>query len=335
MISHRLVFLGVVAIIGVIAAACDGGGPSDEEVEGRILSALDVNTTTEQETAYLSGVRTAFDSVYGRNAAVREVFSQQHATTSAFFGALESRETAASFALVLERVQELAIPQAYESDHGRLLTYLQESVRLDGDLDRAIAAQDVVAFMLTNPLVDVLGITIYLELSPSLCNVVARGAFRALCRSSELPGGVYGAAVAELVGQTAANVLPRATGPVGLLDPASQFAALERLQADILETLEQMRSDLAALEAPPELRSDHARLQQVLDDLSATFQALYQATGDEDISRFVMESEQVVRQLCAAAGEFSPAYRPLVRPLFESPSTALAQRPGSPPPLCP
>lgn len=305
-------------LAAVLLAACGGDGDEREPTSPQLTS-LGVEARTEDEVAYLDGVRAAFDQFHGRQAAFRETLKQRHTTTASFFEALEEADVAAAFAPVLERVRALDPPAPYAADHARLLTYLEDAVRLDRILADAVAARDVVAFMVTNPRVGEAGIMIYVNLSAGLCNVVARGDERGFCQREDLPGGEYGSALAELVAATAAEVLPRTAGPIGLLTPSAQFQALKVLQADLIEVLERAESAVRALEPPGDLRADHQRLLRFFEELGDVVHAIYGATETQDFRRYFDESEELADVICRAADDFSPAFDPLVRALFESP----------------
>jgi hypothetical protein len=91
------------------------------------------------------------------------------------------------------------------------------------------------------------------------------------------------------------------------------------VEVDTMAALAGATSAVNDLEPPDEFEADHELLQTWLEDTTGAFDALFQATGEDDRNERANLQEQGRIAFCTAADDFSPLARPLVDVVFDSP----------------
>jgi hypothetical protein len=173
---------------------------------------------TTAESAYIESLNAAFEEFRERNAEFGAVVRGIYPNPGGMFAALERAGAGTAFEAVQEQVSVIDPPSSLAADHVAVTAYLDEAVRLDREIGRAMRDVDVSLFALAN---EELGKTVRVvapTLHPAVCGVIGGG----FCNVPGLDSSEYLQQVRGLIFELAAEFPPR--GPwetFALLPPVS------------------------------------------------------------------------------------------------------------------
>ena len=338
----RIALLAIAAL--VLVSACDGddsggggGTPAaaaeeprsgQEEPETtamieagrRMLATIGVRSDDDEHVAYFLDLQAALDLFGGRAAAAVQAVVEAGADDerSALFAAIRNVGAGQAFLPVLERFGEIDPPLAYEADHARLVSLHEELVEIDQRVRQAAVDEDFAAFAIANNDLERAGVLANQDLSPSMCRVVTRG--NAPCPSAiPVPGGEYGAAL-NAAWRRFISLAFFTTGVAALLDllaptPEEIAQVAETFIARRIETLEDARAALVALDPPAELADDQARLLAFLDERIERNRALHEgaAAREPGFLEAMIEEEPAIGPICRLFDMLSDRFAAIVR----------------------
>ena len=279
------------------------------------------------EAEYLAQVRAAFKLFEDKAAGFGAVFSQTWPLRERLFEALKGAGAGTAFQETVEALEQLDPPQRFRADHEIWVRTAGELFRIDNQIIQALDEQDAVAFFVINAqLAEVSGLA-RLKLSPAACNGAAPPGPRPSpgCRSGEpLPGGEYGTQLEAIMGRLDGTFSPRAVFVFlpPILLPEEIPTLLEMLQPKAIEALEEAMGQVQGLEPPDELRSDHGRLLQYLQDQLEIVRDIPPAAGDQDMSMLIDRTQRARAVYCDARQEISDSSNPILRIHFQGPPMA-------------
>ena len=105
---------------------------------------------SDEESAYLDTVTRGFEEFAKRNAVFGQVLQRQFADTRVLLEALKGAGAGTAFEAVQVVIAAATPPPRFEADHALLLSSLEEAVRLDREIGRAIEEGDPVHFVVSN-----------------------------------------------------------------------------------------------------------------------------------------------------------------------------------------
>jgi hypothetical protein len=310
--------------VGVLLIAACGG--DSEEADPTAAPEL-----TQEDQTYLNQVRTAFRRSDSNFEKFRTALAQSFSSPEAILTALVDAGAGTTFDPVLEGLEELQPTERFAADHQILLRRAGELVATDQGIGEAAANEDIVAFELGNVELALLQGGMQLELSSEACDSLPDGP--ELCEPDrELPGGEYGAELNDVMRTLAVEFTPRVgvlnEGPQGpflaltfvpLYTPEELMELYGAVEADVMASLANASSEVAALEPTDDLEADHKLLLAWLEETSGIFEALFQSAGEDDRNERGSLQEQGRIAYCNTADDFSPLARPLVDVVFDSP----------------
>ena len=281
----------------------------------------------EAEAEYLAQVRAAFKLFADKAAGFGAVFSQTWPLRERLFEALKEAGAGTAFQETVEALEQLDPPQRFRADHGIWVRTARELYRVDNQIIQALDEQDAVAFIVINAQLGEVSGRAGLELSPAACNGAAPPGPRPApgCKSGEpLPGGEYGTQLEAIMGRLDATFSPGAIfvflPPILLPDEIPTL--LETLQPKVIEALEEALAQVRRLESPDELRSDHGRLLQYLEDQLLLARDIPSAAAGQDKAMLLDRTQRAREVYCDARQEFSESSKPIMRIHFQGPPMA-------------
>ena len=130
---------------------------------------------SDEESAYLDTVTMGFEEFGKRVAVFGQVLSRRFADTRVLLEALKG--AGAAFEAVQVVIAAATPPPRFEADHSLLLSSLEEAVRLDQEIGKAIEDGDPVHFVVSNFELgnNEAAVRAALELSPQVRNIANQG----------------------------------------------------------------------------------------------------------------------------------------------------------------
>ena len=316
----------LLATAALIIGACSGKD-ADESAPAEAPAPAEASALTVEDQAYLSDVERAFARSDANFEKFNDLLAQSFASPEAILSALVDAGAGTSFDPVLEALEEIEPTARFVEDHRILIDGVDSMVEADQGIGAAAANDDIVGFQLGNIDLVLVQAALQLELSSEACLTLP---LQHLCQPpGELPGGEYGAALNEVMGGLAAELLPR----VGVLQesPQGPFSALTYLllyspeelvalygavDADTMAVLADAASAVNDLDPPDDFKTDHERLQAWFDETTDILEALFLATGEDDKSERERLQAQFMSGLCSALDGFSFEANALVGVFF-------------------
>ncbi len=278
------------------------------------------STPTADEQAYLDEVESAAGLVLENFDGFAEVMMGVFATRGALFRALEDAGAGTSFDSGLAAMEALEPPERFRDEHELALDQFREFQRVDRQVGQAVEDADLVAFAFASVQLSELSQESPLQHSESFCLARFANASHLCERPDFSSSGGYGEQVYSIVSRIETDVNP---GLLGSEVPAlSDEEALEVLAAvapSATDALEQIESDIRALEPPAEFAADHDILVEYLGDYLRIATERRQAAERGDIEAARAQFPLLFDLICGAADEFSPAFAPFVVVHFGGP----------------
>lgn len=294
--------IAVVLTSVAVMAAC---GDSDDE------QAVSVTTP---EAEYLEKVDGYVGKIDGMVDGINQDLGRMWPTSGALIRVLEDADLSGTLETVAEDVGHLAPPGRFQVDHERYTAGLLQALDAARDHDRALDDNDLVSAFVARADVEVALELTYAELSPDLCSVVVASERAAeLCAGDQsIPGGEYGTGVRSVIKRYAAKFAPLAASFPDAFTPEERYVALEALKPAIENVLQETLGSLRALEPPQDLRSDHDRVIQYVEETSEIFQAMARAVDAQDSTKTREEINRSATVFCDAREDLSPTAKAIV-----------------------
>ena len=318
LIPKRVIFaLLLISMLALVACSSD----SDvSETSADDPPATPAGTPTAAEQAYLDEVEGAAGLVLENFDRFAEVMMRVFGTRGALFGALEDAGAGTSFDSGLAAMEALEPPERFRDEHELALDQLREFQRLDRQVGQAVEDADLVAFALASVQLSELGAESPLQHSESFCLARFTDAPHLCERPDFSSSGGYGEDVYSIVSRIETDVNP---GLLGSELPAlSDEEALEVLAAvapSATDALEQIESDVRALDPPAEFVADHDILLEYLGDFLGIATERREAAERGDLEAVRAQFPLLIGLFCGAADELSPAFTPFVVVHFGGP----------------
>jgi len=307
---------------GVLVVAACGGDDSGES------DSVEASELTLDDRAYLGEVEQAFQRSEANFEKFNALLAESFASPEVILSALVEAGAGTTFDPVLEALKEIEPTERFVEDHRIFVEGVEKMVEADQGIGAAAADDDIVGFQLGNLNLALVQGAMTLELSFEACTTLpSQGP---LCVSpGELPGGEYGAALNDVMRGLAAEFSPR----VGVLheSPQGVFSALTYLllyspvelvalygavDTDTMAVLADAASAVNDLQPPDAFKTDHERLQAWFNETSDALEALFLATGEDELDERQGLQAQSRSAFCSAADDFSPEASSLVGVFF-------------------
>lgn len=292
------------------------------EAARTILATQGVSSATDEDIVYFAGVQAAFDRFGSAAAGARQDALEGGSTRNAFLQSLLDRGVGSAFIPVLEAMQALQPTAHYAGDHATLVARVEELVLIDAEIREAVLADDMASFLRHDSQLARTRAEAALRLLPNLCRAVSRGV--ANCSTFEVN---YESPYAVGLRDASASLQGTIVASRTAVDPGggnNLEALLKTLRAEewgeLIAALFGDRADegqnaiatLTALDPPSEFAADHARLVQLIDDVTQIIQGIADeaAAGELQALRFDDERLLAVGRLqCDAIGGLSAEFR--------------------------
>ena len=271
---------------------------------------------TTGELAYVESVAAAFEEFRARNAEFGVVVRGIYPNPGGMFAALERAGAGTAFEAVQERVSVIDPPASLATDHVAVTAFLDEAVRLDREIGRAVREVDVTLFVLANEELGRANRTVAPTLHPAVCDVIGGG----FCNAPGPDGSEYLREIRGLVFELAVDFPPR--GPWGTFDlippvaNADLFDVVAVVGPRAVVAIEEASAALTALTPPGDLTSSHQRLIDFLEESQSLQGAIVEAAAGEDGDAMRGAIDGTVRAYCAAAAGVGEMLVEAARPYF-------------------
>ena len=279
-------------------------------VAGRFAMATtvvdDFPDITDAEVAYLGSINAAFLEFASRNAEFGQSLSQGYSDSAGLLDALLDAGVGTAFAAVLEDVEALDAPTTFVADHDRTVAYLEDAVDTDERVAAAAGDGDMAGFLVANDELADLARQTRLDLSAPML----RAAFP---NDPTPPEGVEDDEYELVVGQQMAVLADTFLGdefpgyrPFLIATDEETTAAIAGVAPLRATWLEIVRSELVALDVPPESVEGHARLLEYVDELLVLHDTLATSAERGDVAATLATLEDITEAWCEAGADLSP-----------------------------
>lgn len=288
-------------------------------IEGEFVSLF--GELSEQELAYLDGVRAAENQFARRNADFGRALRGQYASPEALLKALYDAGAGEAFAAVRDVALTLEPPPSFERDHERWLSQLDELVRTDELIGKAARDGDMSGFLANNVRLALVGLPDAADVTPSFAAALQPGSPLAAELDPQTP-----------VAQTAyGHDLFGALKEFAMVDPSDALIPLFELPApdetkaasiretgeELIAVSEEERSSMVGLEPPEEYETDHETIIGYLDDFLAQIEALVAAARADDFASARVEWDRITDIYCTATASLSESILPAADIYFD------------------
>ena len=220
-----------------------------------------------------------------------------------------------TFEFMLQATQQL-LPQQLQRDQRVYVVYLRDSIGFARRYEQAVEQKDLVAAHLDTIALLVARAKMLTNVSALFCERTFAADSKALCDSSEPPGGSYGAALRPIFRQLSSEFLPTIEFFPSQYSPeeaASAFASL--LDSGLINTVQRAYESVQALNPPARLRLDHDRITRYLADTLDAALTMRATTENQNISGAV-DFGAYARLRHDAANDLSAEAKAIAAPYF-------------------
>ena len=195
-----------------------------------------------------------------------------------------------------------------------MLKYLEEAVRLDREVGRSIAEQNIVLFAVSNMGLGRNGGLVAIDVAPAVCGALLSP--QRLCRLPEqIPGGDYGARLYATMRQFSARFgedggLQQQLSLLTFLSDEELFALVMAVAPDLIAIVQDASDSVGALEPADGMEADHDRLVQYFDETLDTLRSIEDAATAADRDGVLRGSRELGNVRTTAAAEFTDAIAP-------------------------
>jgi len=314
----------LLAITALVAIACGGSAtatplptatstpaptatpvPSLAAQSGATTSAVEL---TAEEADYIEQVRAGWNEFHSKAGGFREAFGQLYAMRSRLFEALSDAGAGSAFEPALRAVEQIDPPQRFQADHQLMLEAMAKMVGYDHDVGRAVENQDLPAFAVANGrMAETAGLMIR-QLSADLCPATnAPDLPFSFCKSNEpLPGGEDGIELNAVIGRFNVGFVARFSIFPAAFTPEDELSTLAVFQPELIDLYLQTLDEVKGIQPSSDLKTDHLRLVQYLEEQLENNRESYSAVQVQDLDKYREVSEQARGLYCDVRQEFSP-----------------------------
>jgi hypothetical protein len=271
---------------------------------------------TAAESAYIESLDAAFEEFRARNAEFGVVVRGIYPNPGGMFAALERAGAGTAFEAVQERVSVIEPPASLATDHVAVTAFLDEAVRLDREIGRAVREVDVTLFVLANEELGKANRTVAPTLHPAVCGAIGGG----FCNAPGLNSSEYLQQVRGLMFELAAEFPPRGPWATFALIPpvanADLFDVVAVVGPRAVVAIEGATGALAALTPPGDLASGHQRLLDFLEQSESLQNAIVGSAAAEDGDAMRDAIDGTANAYCTAAVDVGEMLVDAARPYF-------------------
>ena len=313
--------LGFVFVSIAALAAC---GDSEPEVDADATATSESLAATAEagqaaanaaaEAQYLAKFEAYFEQLDSMVRSIDQSLSQTYPVAARLFEVLQAADVSETVQAVLTDIEQLTPPDRFRDDHERYVRALSDTVPFAQEHDRAIEVRDLVSVFVARSRMLAAQQRALAEASPAICRAAAIEPRAAtFCDTGDpLPGGEYGVELRTVFKRYSAEFGPRVSSFPAAFTPEERFQALEVLQPEIEQVLDETAESVRALEPPTELRADHDRLVLFLEETLDVARAITQAAEDRDFDRTQVEFIRSGTVLCDAHADLSATMKRLL-----------------------
>ena len=322
------------AIAALVAIACGGSdtsaplptatltpAPTETPLPGQAPQAgatTPVVELTAEEAGYIEQVRAGWNVFHSKAGGFREAFGQFYAMKSRLFETLKDAGAGSAFEGALRAVEQITPPQRFQGDHQVMLQAMAKMVEYDHDVGRAVDNQDLPAFAVANGrMAETVGL-MALQLSAVVCLATnAPDQPFSFCNSNELlPGGQYGIQLNAAIARLNIGFVARSSIFPPAFTASDQLATLAVFQPETINLYLQTLDEVNALPPPSDLRTDHLRLVQYLEEQLENNREGDSAVQAQDLDKYREVSGQAIGLFCGVRQDISPEMMKIVRVHF-------------------
>lgn len=275
------------------------------------------------ESAYLDTITAGFQEFAKRAAVFGQRLQRQFSDARAVLEALQGAGAGTAFEAVQTVIKAAQPPPRFESDHKLLLESLEESVRLDREIGKAIEDLDPVHFVVSN--FELGNSEPFVRAKLGVSQQVREIAFPQDAYAFRPPGpdvldGGYRERLYTIVREFSARF--GRTGPDYLLfnlGPDDAFEVVSRASPRFTAAVENAMGKVTALTPPDELRVDHNRLVAYFKDTLAAQRQIARAAAAAERDGIRDGIARTREVFCKTARGFSDAMKPVVFVNFGGP----------------
>ena len=240
---------------------------------------------------------------------------------------LKDADLSGTLEATLERAQQIDPPDRFRADHQQFLQFLKDALPYVRQHDQSVAGDDLVSVFAAQAEALVRRERLSHQTSHDFCRAVlvpdgppppGVPPPPPICGADgPLPGGEYGLALHDIFGRYQSEFGPRVTSFPPVFTQDELFAALLTINPLIETVIKETLEEVKALEPPAELRADHDRLIQYLEENLETASAITRAAEARDLDR--IQDDLFPRSgevLCSAVQDLPPTVRPIVSVVF-------------------
>ena len=322
------------AIAALVAVACGGSAtsaplptatstpaptatavPSPAPQTGATTSEV---ALTAEEADYIEQVRAGWNEFHSKAGGFREAFGQLYAMRSRLFEMLEDAGAGSAFEGALRAVEQIDSPKRFQDDHQVMMQAMVRMVEHDHDVGRAVENQDLPAFAVANGRMAETAGRMALQLSAVVCSATnAPDQPFSFCNSNELlPGGQYGIQLNSVIALFNVGFVARSSIFPPAFTASDQLATLAVFQPETIDLYLQTLDEVNALQPPSDLRTDHLRLVQYLEEQLKNNREGDSAVQAQDLDKYREVSGQAIGLFCGVRQDISPEMMQIVRVHF-------------------
>jgi len=263
---------------------------------------------TAEEADYIEQVRAGWNEFHSKAGGFREAFGQVYALQSRLFEALRDAGAGSAFEGALRAVEQIDPPQRFEGDHQLMLQAMVKMVGYDHDVGRAVENQDLPAFAVANGRMAETGGLMVLQLPAVLCSATnAPDAPFSFCTSNELlPGGQYGIQLNSAIARFSVGFVSRFSFFPTAFTSEDTLATLAVFQPELIDLYLQTLNEVKEIQPPPDLRTDHLRLVQYLEEQLENNRERNSAVQIQDLDKYREVGGRAIELYCDVRQDISP-----------------------------
>lgn len=286
------------------------------------LAACSGPAADKQSTEYVDAVASAQDLSAARIDEFGKLFGQAWPIREHLVSALLEAGVGTAFDDQLAALEVLDPPEEYADGHRTLLAGVQELVFIDKQAAAAVAADDMVAFVIANGQLGARSVKLLGDLPQELCELHLEPNFPAsICEQDVVEGGSYESAISRTIRDLQLESFATA-GALGFpisLTSEEQVALLE----DQLPKMIDLHAgwmflvDSLSTQAPSEYAEDHAALGALLQASSEFFESVSSEVAAGNPQRAASRLLQFDSTNCPHQSGFqTEEFKELLSPMF-------------------
>ncbi|MCH8283344.1 MAG: hypothetical protein IIC20_02060 [Chloroflexi bacterium] len=305
-----------VAVFGLAVVACGGSSATPTPVPTPVPTAT-VLTSEEAEAQYLGRVEEIAAPRRQAAGEIQRALTEGPQLRSETLARIRDTGFDVGHEEQLRAAEALTPPGTLRGDHDLYVAWLQESgIPLSRELTAKATDEDVVGAVVA--LIDyrVPFFRLLATVSPAFCRALGVPQGLSICdRGDDVPFGDYGERFRTLAVDLGAES-QRTNALFPALRPEEGLTAVAAIQPALVQGLESILESVRKLDPPDELRQDHDRFIQAVDDLLGSARDISQAAEAQDFGELLAGLRRANLYAASLERSISPVARPLVAFLF-------------------